>query len=421
PEIPIGKACSTLTAAEIIQFLTGDFRLSKARSNDLFWEAVWPRLLARGWHSEQPSGYNYTANGKHSLVFLMPGVQTFSRKLIKGDEYMDSVTDVLSKVASDPQLIELDNEEKIEKVTNFEKKEENGFLGKRKNRYLQPRIQNRGNKAVLKFTVVDTSLCGGKIFEMREMETLKFVSDDVSSELDSSDESDSGNTFLVDHPFLLDEEMDTNDDHKLIKKQKTKHNATKVRKSKQENLGHESKRRRRLSACTQVDSKAGSSLDSNVCSSSHANPKLSSNLSFTSRCSSIDTVEEQQMNLFDLNFPHVTTEFGHGESGTEFKVERNEMGPEKPKEQENGGVGSRRQGTRNRPPTAKALEAIANGLLMKDSKKKGKEDNVPRPRRKTYSRGEVGGAVSECSTGDASSGVKGDDEDGEIDKWSRML
>nr|GEZ61997.1 homeodomain-like protein [Tanacetum cinerariifolium] len=81
-------------------------------------------------------------------------------------------------------------------------------------------------------------------------------------------------------------------------------------------------------------------------------------------------------------FPHVTTEFGHGESGTEVKVERNE----KPKEKENGGVGSRRQGTRNRPPTAKALEAIANGLLTKDSKKKGKEDNVTRPRKRTYSR-----------------------------------
>nr|GFB47527.1 putative ELM2 domain, homeodomain-like protein [Tanacetum cinerariifolium] len=76
-------------------------------------------------------------------------------------------------------------------------------------RYLQPRIQNRGNKAVVKFTVVDTSLCGGKIFETREMETRKFVLDHVSSELDSSDE-----------------EMDTND-HKPIKKQKTKYNATK--------------------------------------------------------------------------------------------------------------------------------------------------------------------------------------------------
>ncbi|GJZ70310.1 hypothetical protein Tco_0633860 [Tanacetum coccineum] len=197
--------------------------------------------------------------------------------------------------------------------------------------------------------------------------------------------------------------------------------AKKARKSKQEDLGHQSKRCRRLSACTQVDSKAGSSFGSNVGSSSQANPKLSSNLSFTSRCSSIDTVEEQQMDLFDLNFPHVTTEFGHGESGTEVKVERNEMGPEKPKQQENGGVGSRGQGTRNRPPTAKALEAIANGLLTKDNKKKGKEDKVPRPRRRTYSKGEVGGAFSECSTGDASSGVKGDDEDGEIDKWTRML
>lgn len=36
PEIPIGKACSALTSANIIKFLTGDFRLSKARSSDLF-------------------------------------------------------------------------------------------------------------------------------------------------------------------------------------------------------------------------------------------------------------------------------------------------------------------------------------------------------------------------------------------------
>ncbi|KAK7309017.1 hypothetical protein RJT34_05423 [Clitoria ternatea] len=40
PEIPIGKACSSLTSADIIKFLTGDFRLGKVRSSDLFWEAV---------------------------------------------------------------------------------------------------------------------------------------------------------------------------------------------------------------------------------------------------------------------------------------------------------------------------------------------------------------------------------------------
>ncbi|TKY54137.1 hypothetical protein E2542_SST18543 [Spatholobus suberectus] len=83
-EIPVGKACSMLTPSEIISFLTGDFRLSKARTSDLFWEAVWPRLLARGWHSEQPDSHNYAVASKHSLVFLVPGVKKFSRKLVKG-------------------------------------------------------------------------------------------------------------------------------------------------------------------------------------------------------------------------------------------------------------------------------------------------------------------------------------------------
>ncbi|XP_057476860.1 uncharacterized protein LOC130764573 [Actinidia eriantha] len=111
PEVPSGKACSSLTPTEIIKFLTGDFRLSKARSNDLFWEAVWPRLLARGWHSEQPKDQSYAAGSKNCLVFLMPGVKKFSRrKLAKGDHYFDSITDVLSKVSSDPGLLELENE-----------------------------------------------------------------------------------------------------------------------------------------------------------------------------------------------------------------------------------------------------------------------------------------------------------------------
>ncbi|XP_022728307.1 uncharacterized protein LOC111283901 isoform X2 [Durio zibethinus] len=83
PEIPVGKACSALTSADIIKFLTGDFRLSKARSSDLFWEAVWPRLLARGWHSEQPKD-QVLSGSKNSLVFLIPGVKKFSkRRLVK--------------------------------------------------------------------------------------------------------------------------------------------------------------------------------------------------------------------------------------------------------------------------------------------------------------------------------------------------
>ncbi|KAI3797352.1 hypothetical protein L1987_32608 [Smallanthus sonchifolius] len=82
-----------------------------------------------------------------------------------------------------------------------------------------------------------------------------------------------------------------------------------------------------------------------------------------------------------------------------------------PKEQENGGL--RRQSTRNRPPTARALEAFANGFLTVNSRKKGREESKSRNSKHTL--GEVG-VISECSTGDASSAVKGDDENGEIEK-----
>ncbi|WZZ83789.1 hypothetical protein YC2023_104361 [Brassica napus] len=65
-----GAAYTSLTSAEIVNQLKGTSRLSKARCNDIFWEAVWLRLLARGWRSEQPKdhrGYN--------IVFIVPGVK----------------------------------------------------------------------------------------------------------------------------------------------------------------------------------------------------------------------------------------------------------------------------------------------------------------------------------------------------------
>ncbi|KAE8706443.1 C2H2 and C2HC zinc fingers superfamily protein, putative isoform 1 [Hibiscus syriacus] len=147
PEIPSGKASSSLTSSDIIRLLTGGFRLSKARCNNIFWEAVWPRLLARGWHSEQPKN-RCSVSSKHYLLFLMPGVKKFlRRKLVKGNRYFDSVSDVLSKVASEPTLIELDSE------GNF------------------TRSCNEGNGSnLMKFTVVDSSLIhGGKASKMREL------------------------------------------------------------------------------------------------------------------------------------------------------------------------------------------------------------------------------------------------------------
>ncbi|KAF5774167.1 putative transcription regulator Homeodomain-LIKE family [Helianthus annuus] len=445
PEIPVGKACSSLTSTEIVQFLTGDYRLSKNRSYDLFWEAVWPRLLARGWHSEQPNGYNYAANGKNNLVYLMPGVKRFSRKLVKGDAYLDCITDVLNKVASDPQLIEIDNEENGENEMKVEDEEENGFVEKRKSHcYLQPRVPklNLGN-VLVKFTVVDTSLRGGKIFRVRELDAVKLSltsrSDESQSELVSSDVSDCENVILVDRETDVDRQkpakkQKTCEASKNLEKQDVKtangsdmivKKAKLSRKPSLENHVHHAKRRRRLTACSRVDSKAVSSLDSHVGSSSQANNnnhKLTSNLSFTSRCSSVDTVDEQNqpqpMNLIDLNYPHVTPEFENNELLTEVKDEKIEPVPPSqseniagPKDQENGG--SRRHGTRNRPPTAKALEAIANGFLTIHSRKGRKDKQESFSRNYQNAPGEVA-VRSECSTGDASSAVKGDDENGEV-------
>lgn len=149
PEIPAGKAWSSLTSRDIIKFLTGDFRLSKARSNDIFWEAVWPRLLGRGWHSEQPKNY-FCYGSKHQLVFLTPGVKKFSRrKLVKGDHYFDSVSDVLSKVASDPVLIELEAE--TESIV------ENNTDDRQPRCYLKPRVSTCSSNPAT-YTIVDTSL-----------------------------------------------------------------------------------------------------------------------------------------------------------------------------------------------------------------------------------------------------------------------
>ncbi|KAL4564792.1 hypothetical protein LXL04_028863 [Taraxacum kok-saghyz] len=406
PEIPVGKACSSLTSTEIIQFLTGDYRLSKARSNDLFWEAVWPRLLANGWHSEQPNGYNYAANGKHhNLVFLFPGVKKFSRRLVKGESYLDSVTDVLNKVGSDPRILELSDEIDIgmelerDEDTNNNNNKNNGFVEKRKSHcYLQPRPPNLGT-VLMKFTVVDTSLTG-KIVKLTEFEPRDWDSRSHSGNVSElvSDESDSADMFLAEQETGSNPTKKLKTGEERRKSPEVKRKVAVSRKLKPENASGHHKRRRRLTACV----KAGSSretddLTENVGSSSQANNNNNHNnlSSFSSKCSSIDTVEEHDMSLIDLN---VVPEFVNSE-----------FVPEGRKVEENGG---RRQSTRNRPPTARALEALANGFLTVNCRKKGKEE---RSRSFRHSRPEIG-VVSESSTGDASSAVKGDDENGEIAK-----
>ncbi|KAJ0976210.1 hypothetical protein J5N97_018175 [Dioscorea zingiberensis] len=195
-DLPSGKACSSLTAEDIVKFLTGNFRLSKARSNDLFWEAVWPRLLARGWHSEQP---------KDPVL------------LVKGDHYFDSVSDVLNKVASDPSLIELEIEGSnasgnIKDEDGWDadtQMKQNSLSDHQRHCYLLPRVSNTSE--IMKFTIVDTSLDPGmgpkKVRELRSLpvDARQFHSPPVCSpETDSdssSDQSESADLPLNDEDF----------------------------------------------------------------------------------------------------------------------------------------------------------------------------------------------------------------------------
>ncbi|XP_006651369.2 uncharacterized protein LOC102720970 [Oryza brachyantha] len=164
PGMPAGKDCSSLASEDIIKFLTGDFRRSKTRSNDLFWEAVWPRLLARGWHSEKPNDVSTT---KNCLVFIVPGIQRFSRsELTKGTHYFDSVSDVLKKVVADPVLLELEVDEMGNPVTA----DNNGCDAEMK---LNQDVPSDGYNEPPKFTIIDTSLVQGEEpSQVRELRNL---------------------------------------------------------------------------------------------------------------------------------------------------------------------------------------------------------------------------------------------------------
>ncbi|CAI0467395.1 unnamed protein product [Linum tenue] len=196
PEIPVGKECSKLTPLEIVNFLTGGYRLSKARSNDIFWEAVWPRLLARGWRSEQPKD-----GSRNSLVFIVSGVKKFSRrKLVKGEHYFDSVTDVLNKIGSQPALLELDAGKEENGWSKGGNLEGDSLGGKEQHSYLKPRKSELASTNGLSFTIVDTSLANGqskKITQLRRLPTQAMNiclpisdSEDSSSSSSSSDDDD---------------------------------------------------------------------------------------------------------------------------------------------------------------------------------------------------------------------------------------
>ncbi|XP_052191265.1 uncharacterized protein LOC127800598 isoform X2 [Diospyros lotus] len=480
PEIPIGKACSSLTPEEIIKFLTGDFRLSKARSNDLFWEAVWPRLLARGWHSEQPNDQSFTAASKHSLVFLVPGVKKFSRRrLVKGNHYFDSVSDVLSKVASEPGLLELDTEADESNRNKEEcgwspetKLEQDDLSEPRRHCYLQPRTSVRSTD-LMQFTIVDTSLADGKTFKVRELRTLpdevskKRISrshseenDDDGSEVSSQD-SECVDTMLSDH-------MDTNNsnitktvsaigmfsekdlevgssnqgddghdpekasargtkDLNIFCEDKQPIKSLKCKRGLKQNdlnyLAEGTKRHRRLGACTQAEAShciISPSVNSRfeqeeqICcsgtpdssqnnfsgfslpqrripssSSSKGSPiESSEGISYDTSCVAEGSYDKPQpRTLIDLNLPQVSLDVEASEisimADDKASKPENSAAPETATDVQQPNMNSRRQGTRNRPPTMRALEAFASGFLTSSRKRKNKEAS---PRKNSTSR-----------------------------------
>ncbi|KAJ1291496.1 hypothetical protein BS78_02G319500 [Paspalum vaginatum] len=235
PEIPVGKACSSLSSGDIIKFLTGDFRLSKARSNDLFWEAVWPRLLSRGWHSEQPKDSSQV--GKHALVFLIPGVKKFSRKkLVKGNHYFDSVSDVLSKVASEPRLLEFrveggndDSGIKHENGWIHDSEPDRNTLPNKKHSCYSHPTEPGCSPELMKFTVVDTSLVQGeepsKVRSLRNLPT-----DSTHGYMSSPHSGDSGSDSSEEH-------SDSEDSSQLYEHISTDRSTTDVKYASEERKG----------------------------------------------------------------------------------------------------------------------------------------------------------------------------------------
>ncbi|XP_031258997.1 uncharacterized protein LOC116117110 [Pistacia vera] len=495
-EIPVGKACSSLKPANIIRFLRGDFRLSKARSNDLFWEAVWPRLLAKGWHSEQPKDHGFSGS-KNSLIFLIPGVKKFSRrKLVKGDHYFDSISDVLNKVASDPGLLELESEaakgveqKEEDKLDQPMKQDADGLSNKQHHCYLQPRKSNY-SRHLIQFTIVDTSLFQGagrpKVRELRslpaEISTLSAPSN-LSSESeedtsdDEEDEEETNTTTTADNMTDKGVCVDSSDCANSILNNSMpntpsstnvaveNHNTGPVDKQPQQlecskyefcqnaNAGHSkclacAIEPEDLTTCNHGDSSCGidnicvdQKLDENVSdyrsnlndacdmvyqlgppqrSPASSLAKGSPDRSYEEDCLDREVSPEkpEHHTLIDLNLPQVSSDFGNDEPFTDMvqnsdnvsenksstvietshQVEELKLADDRDSRDKQLIMNNRRQSTRNRPLTTKALEALAFGYLSPKRKRKDAEapqsKSVSKTSRRVRGKTDVSGTLS---------------------------
>jgi hypothetical protein len=319
-DMPTGKDWSSLDLEDIKKLLTVDSRRSKARSNDIFWEAVWPRLLGKGWHSEQPKDVR---KAKNCIVFLVPGVKRFSRsELTKGTDYFDSVRDVLKMVAADPALLELE----ADGLDLAAEKNAGGITAME----LKGDSPLEAYQELPKFPIVDTSLVEGEepfnVLEMRNLPAdakLSFVpthpEPNMVTSYSSCEEEGRGVTAEV-----MEIEMVTANGHSLL---------------------HGN----------------GNQFDS---ADTEREPERSKFLSPLSKRRRLTEKHNSGMSADD-GAPYIlNSNMNSEETGRPISVHQQ---PE-PAALE---VNRRRQGTRNRPPTAKALEAIAFGLFGTGKGNKG--------------------------------------------------
>ncbi|MCL7025472.1 hypothetical protein MKW94_006058 [Papaver nudicaule] len=482
-EIPTGKECNSLTSADILKFLNGDFRLSKARSNELFWDAVWPRLLARGWHSEQPKCQGYNNGNKNSLVFLIPNVKKFSRKRhVKGNHYFDSVTDILNKVVSDPTLLDVVVEEAPRENDNKEAHEwapevisdQDVPSDHQRHCYLKPRLPS-SNADLVKFIVVDTSLINEeRPFKMRDLRTLPVETNNTSAPSSISRETvvvsckerlDNPDSvaMLVDEPqqdtvtsrprkdnFTADSLVGVSRQRMTINgsvisnfpeenqefqyadvNDKQVGKASKCRLKKRGKLGESNsnalvKKRRKLAACAKKErslstnnisthfglkeaEEPSSNLDSPDANEHMVPEEYSSRekvlTGYSTKEDQDDSNERQvgrkaeQRIMIDLNAlpeyegddPFIMEERDiHNDGRTKgLSLPAEVIQPEDPRAsartsngissaEDQPTINARRQSTRNRPPTAKALEALVGGYLTTKSRKSRDKKSLPR-------------------------------------------
>ncbi|CAN6361519.1 unnamed protein product [Urochloa humidicola] len=439
--LPTGKDFSSLASEDIIKLLTGDSRRSKARSNDIFWEAVWPRLLGKGWHSEQPKDVR---TAKNCIVFLMPGIKSFSRsELTKGTHYFDSVSDVLKKVLADPALLELE----ADGVERGLAAEENGGIIDIK---LNQDSPSDGYQELQKFPIIDTTLVEGEeplnVLELRKLPADANFSFPLSHHVpnmvsySSSEEEDAYDTLSDDQencvrvsPEIKEIEMvsvsssrnmvtangrSSTGNVDIIDLTGIYGTKTKPERRKYLSPAPESKRRR-LTSCTSKQSSRRSISISRGCGLEKEKRKplstskpaavgvgVTFQAKTITRCSTKEKLYEKKMDASPWN--SVTSDQQNGRmvrknltenktfehkadavakihtkvTGSETKHAKERAVSQQPEPVAALEVNPpRRQGTRNRPPTARALEAVAFGLLGSGKRKKGNpKDDMARSR-----------------------------------------